>query len=156
MISFCKLNLCEYEERKISPSCQYADYDISNCLMNYRPMVCYAHGQAVQMQWLGFCQEMGLLRQILRTYMLALRSEWQLSHHGWITYRLYRQPKLLNFLSSSNRLHGGGASNAGNATLTFCLCVLAKSKPATLTVESLWTAPTETAKHLILVIDEAS
>ena len=30
------------------------------------------------------------------------------------------------------------------------------SKPTTLTVESLWTAPTETAKHLHLAIDETS
>ena len=30
------------------------------------------------------------------------------------------------------------------------------SKPTTLTVESLWTAPTETAKHLNLAIDETS
>ena len=30
------------------------------------------------------------------------------------------------------------------------------SKPTTLTVESLWTAPTETAKHLNLAIDEMS
>ena len=51
---------------------------------------------------------------------------------------------------------GGGAADAGNATLTFCFSVPAISKLTTLTVESLWTAPTETAKHHILAIDEAS
>ena len=50
---------------------------------------------------------------------------------------------------------GGGAADAGNAT-TFCFSVPAISKLTTLTVESLWTAPTETAKHHILATDEAS
>ena len=53
-------------------------------------------------------------------------------------------------------LVGGGAADAGNATPTFCFSVLAISKLTTLTVELLWTAPTETAKHHILAIDEAS
>ena len=44
---------------------------------------------------------------------------------------------------------GGGAADAGTAAPTI-------SKLTTLTVESLWTAPTETAKHHILAIDEAS
>ena len=44
---------------------------------------------------------------------------------------------------------GGGAADAGNATPTFCFSVPAISKQTTLTVESLWTAPTETDKpHL--------
>ena len=46
--------------------------------------------------------------------------------------------------------------DAGNATLTFCLSVPAISKLTTLTVESLWTALTETAKDHILANDEAS
>ena len=54
------------------------------------------------------------------------------------------------------RLFGGGAADAGNATPTFCFSVPAISKLITLIVESLWTAPTETAKHHILAIDEAS
>ena len=48
-----------------------------------------------------------------------------------------------------------GAADAGNATPTFCFGVPAISKLTTLTVESLWTAPAETAKHHILAIDEA-
>ena len=51
---------------------------------------------------------------------------------------------------------GGGAADAGDATPTFCFSVPAISMLTTLTVVSLWTAPTETAKHLILAIDEAS
>ena len=51
---------------------------------------------------------------------------------------------------------GGGAADAGNATPTFYFSVPAISKLTTLTVESLWTAPTETAKHHILAIDEVS
>ena len=39
---------------------------------------------------------------------------------------------------------GGGSSDAGNATLTFCFSVPAISKLTTLTVESLWTAPAVT------------
>ena len=50
---------------------------------------------------------------------------------------------------------GGGAADAGNATSTFFFCVPAISKLTILTVESLWTAPIETAKHHILAIDEA-
>ena len=50
----------------------------------------------------------------------------------------------------------GRAADAGNAVPTFCVCVPAISKLTTLTVESLWTAPTETAKQLILAIDETS
>ena len=57
---------------------------------------------------------------------------------------------------SSIRLFGGGAADAGNATPTFCFSVHVISKLTTLTEESLWTAPTETAKHLSLAIDEAS
>ena len=51
---------------------------------------------------------------------------------------------------------GGGAANAGNATPIFCFSVPAVSKLTTLTVESLWTAPTETAKHHSRAIDETS
>ena len=47
----------------------------------------------------------------------------------------------------------GGATDAGNASPTFCFSVPTISKLTTLTLESLWTAPTE---HHILVIDEAS
>ena len=64
--------------------------------------------------------------------------------------------KLPSFLYSSNRLFGGGSADTGNAAPTFCLSVPAISKLTTLTVESLWTAPAETAKHLILAIDETS
>ena len=49
-----------------------------------------------------------------------------------------------------------GAADASNATPAFCFNVPAISKLTTLTVESLWTAPTETAIHHILAIDEAS
>ena len=51
---------------------------------------------------------------------------------------------------------GSGAADVGNATPTFCFSVPAISKLDTLTVESLWTAPTETTIHHILAIDEAS
>ena len=51
---------------------------------------------------------------------------------------------------------GSGAADVGNATQTFCFSVSAISKLTTLTVEWLWTAPTKTAKHHILAIDEAS
>ena len=51
---------------------------------------------------------------------------------------------------------GSRAANVGNAAPSFCLSVPAISKLTTLIVESLWTAPTETAKHHVLVIDEAS
>ena len=59
-------------------------------------------------------------------------------------------------LYSSNCIFGGGVADASNATPTFCSGVPAISKLTTLTVKSLWNAPTETAKHLILAIDEAS
>ena len=52
--------------------------------------------------------------------------------------------------------YGSGTADVGNATPTFCFSVPAISKLTTLTVESLWTAPTETAKHNSLAIDEAS
>ena len=55
-----------------------------------------------------------------------------------------------------NFLFGGGAADAGTATPTFCFSVPAISKQTTLTVESLWTAPTKTARHHIFAIDEAS
>ena len=67
-----------------------------------------------------------------------------------------QQPKLQDVLYSSNHLFVGGAADAGNATPTFCFSVPAISKLTTLRVESLWTAPTETAMHHILAIDEAS
>ena len=51
---------------------------------------------------------------------------------------------------------GSGAADVGNATPTLCFSVPAISKLTTLTVESLMTTPTETAKHHILAIDEAS
>ena len=43
---------------------------------------------------------------------------------------------------------------SGNDTPTFCFSVLAISKLTTLTVESPWTAPTETSRYHILTIDE--
>ena len=49
----------------------------------------------------------------------------------------------------------GGAADASNAAPTFCVSVPAISKLTTLTVESLLTAPTETARHHILAIGEA-
>ena len=85
-----------------------------------------------------------------------LSSEWKLPLRGRITYRHCRQPKLPNLLYSSNCLLGGGTADAGNATPNFCFSVPAISKLTTLTVELLWTAPTETAKHHILAIGEAS
>ena len=51
---------------------------------------------------------------------------------------------------------GCGPAVAGNATPTFCYRVPAISNLITLTVTSLCTAPTETAKHHIVAIDEAS
>ena len=84
------------------------------------------------------------------------RSQWKLHLRGRITYRHWRQPKLPNFFYSSNWIFGGGAADAGNATPTFCFSVPAISKLTTLTVKSLWTAPTETAKRHILTIDEKS
>ena len=51
---------------------------------------------------------------------------------------------------------GGGAADVFIATPNFCFSVPAISKLTTLTVESKLTAPTETAKHRILAIDEAS
>ena len=53
-------------------------------------------------------------------------------------------------------LFGGGAADVGNAATAFCFTVPGILKLTTLTVESLWTAPSETAKHLNLAIDEAS
>ena len=64
--------------------------------------------------------------------------------------------KTSEFLYSSNRLFVDGAADTGNAFPTFCLSVPTISKLTTLTVESLWTAPTEKAKHFILAIDETS
>ena len=58
-------------------------------------------------------------------------SGWKLAGSPTI-YR--QQPKLPIFLYSSNRLFGGGAADAGNATPTFCFSVPAISKPTTLTV----------------------
>ena len=72
------------------------------------------------------------------------RSEWKLTLHSRITYRHYRQPKLPNFLHSSNHLFCIRAADAGNAAPTFCVSVPAISKLTTLTVESLWAASTET------------
>ena len=46
------------------------------------------------------------------------RSEWKLPLGGRITYWHYRQPKLSNFLYSSNRLIGGGAADAATTALT--------------------------------------
>ena len=50
-----------------------------------------------------------------------------------------------------NHCHNCGQSSHSTNHLSDC-----PSKPITLTVESLWTAPTETAKHLNLAIDETS
>ena len=82
--------------------------------------------------------------------------EWKLPVRGRITNRHYRQPKLPNFLYSSNRLFGGEAADAGNAVSTFCFSVPVITNFTTLTVQSLWTELTETAKHLIFEIDETS
>ena len=53
--------------------------------------------------------------------------------------------------TTRNHCHNCGHSPHDTHHLFDCL-----SKPITLTVESLWTAPTETAKHLYLAIDETS
>ena len=59
-------------------------------------------------------------------------------------YNHCRQTRLPNILYTSHRILGGGAADTGNATPTFCFSVPSISKLTTLTVESLWTAPTET------------
>ena len=82
--------------------------------------------------------------------------EWKLPLRGRITYRHCRKPKLHKLSYSSNHLFGGVATDAGHANQTFYFSVPAISKLSTLTVESSWTAPTETARHHILAIDEAS
>ena len=66
----------------------------------------------------------------------------------------YRPIALLPQLS--NRLFGGGVADVGNAAPTFCFSVPAILKLTSLTVESLWTAPTENVKHRILMIDKTS
>ena len=53
--------------------------------------------------------------------------------------------------TARNHYHNCGQSPHDTHHLFYC-----PSKPTTLTVESLWTAPTETAKHLNLAIDETS
>ena len=53
--------------------------------------------------------------------------------------------------TARNHCHNCGHSPHDTYNLFNC-----PSKPTTLTVESLWTAPTETVKHLNLVIDETS
>ena len=60
------------------------------------------------------------------------RSEWKLTLRGWIAYRNYWQPKLPNFLYSSNRLFGDGPANAAP---TFSFSVPAISKLTTLRVK---------------------
>ena len=102
------------------------------------------------------CHGICFLCSLLLNFTLNLRPEWMLPLRGRITYRHCRQQKLLNFLYSSNHLFGGGAVNVGNAIPTFCFSVSAISMLTTLTVESSWTAPTETLKHLIMANDEAS
>ena len=62
----------------------------------------------------------------------------------------------LSYYPTSIINFGGGAADAGNATPTSCFSEPAILKLATLTVKSLWTVPTETTKHLILAIGEAS
>ena len=98
----------------------------------------------------------GLSGKALTTDATRRLSEWKLPLRGRITYRHCRQPKLPYFLCSSNRLLGGGATDAGNAAPTFCFSEPAMSKLTTLTVESLRIAQSEIAKHHILAIDEAS
>ena len=51
--------------------------------------------------------------------------------------------------TARNHCHNGGQSPHDTHHLFDC-----PSKPITRTVESLWTAPTETSKHLSLTIDE--
>ena len=75
------------------------------------------------------------------------------------------RPDHLPLLSAAKTTHlsllvkspfGSGAADVVNATPTFCFSVPAISKLTTLTVESLWTEPTETPKHHILAIDEGA
>ena len=61
--------------------------------------------------------------------------------------------KLFLFVKSPFRWR---STDVGNAAPTFCFCVSAILKLTRLTLESVWTAPTETAKHLILAIDKTS
>ena len=53
--------------------------------------------------------------------------------------------------TARNHCHNCGYSPCDTHNLYDC-----PSKPTTLAVESLWTVPTETAKHLNLAIDETS
>ena len=64
--------------------------------------------------------------------MIVRRSEWKLPHRGRITYRHCRQPKIPNFLYSSNRLSGGGAADGGTAALTTAsVCRRYRNEPLT-------------------------
>ena len=77
-----------------------------------------------------------------RTILAQLRT----SHsriHGQYTKRIE--------LTACNHCHNCGHSPYDTHHLFDC-----PSKPTTLTVQSLWTAPTATAKHLNLTIDETS
>ena len=53
--------------------------------------------------------------------------------------------------TARNHCHDCGHSPHDAHSLFYC-----PSKPTTLTVESVWTAPTETAKHLNMAKDETS
>ena len=59
----------------------------------------------------------------------------------------------MNRIDQTMRNH---CHNCGNSTHDTHHLFHCPSKQTTLTVESLWTAPTETAKHLNLAIDEMS
>ena len=59
----------------------------------------------------------------------------------------------INGIVPTTRYHCHNCGHSPHDTHHLFDCL---SKPTTLTVESLWTAPTETAKHLNLAIDETS
>ena len=80
-------------------------------------------------------------------YWLAIAVANACIHHDttiWMEEAYSRQENLPTlsagnlsiFLYSSNRLFGGGAANAGNATQTFCFSVPGTSKLTRVTVES--------------------
>ena len=90
---------------------------------------------------------------MLRLLQIEIRMEVASSRPDHLpTQSAAKTSKLSLFVKSPI---GSGAADVVNATPNFCFSVPAISKLTTLTVESLWTAPTETAKHHILAIDEA-
>ena len=104
--------------------------------------------------WYSEPEYTGSKAQCCQTIYVLIRMEVACSRPNHLpTLSAAKTYKLFLLVKSP---FGGGAADAGNATPTFCFSVLTISKLTTLTVELLWTAPTETVKHHFLVIDEAS